>query len=162
VLGDEKLQDRLAESEPVTLLGITVHEVEFVPRLTTPEKPSSPVTVTVDVPVVPALTVMLVGLAVTAKPCTVKVTVAEWDREPLAPVTATVIFDDVPNVHDKVALPEPVTLVGETVHAVLFVVRVTTPAKLFSEVIVIVEVAAVPALTVKFVGLAEIVKSREV
>jgi hypothetical protein len=60
---EEKLQDRPAVPEPVTLLGLTVHEVVFVPRLTIPEKPSRPATVTVEVPVAPALTVMLVGLA---------------------------------------------------------------------------------------------------
>ena len=63
------------------------------------------------------------------------------------------------NVHDSVALPEPVTLVGDTVQDVLLVVRLTTPAKPFSAVIVIVEVPAVFALTVTVVGLAVIVKS---
>jgi hypothetical protein len=85
--------------------------------------------------------------------------VVGWDREPLAPVTPTVTSDAVVNVHDKVELPEPVTLVGESVHAVVFVVRLTRPAKPLSAFIVIVEVAAVPALTVKLVGLAEMVKS---
>jgi hypothetical protein len=82
--------------------------------------------------------------------------VAEWDREPLAPVTATVLTDAVANVHDNVALPEPVTLVGETEQAVLFVAKLTMPANPFTAVIVIVEVAAVPAFTVKVVGLADI------
>jgi len=77
------------------------------------------------------------------------VTVTECDRLPLVPA----------NVHDKVALPDPVTLVGDTVHDVLLVVRLTTPAKPLRAVIVIVEVPAVLALTVTLVGLAVIVKS---
>ena len=62
-------------------------------------------------------------------------------------------------MHDNVALPEPVTLVGEMVHDVLLVVKLTTPAKPFSAVTVIEEVPAEPALTVTLVGLAVIVKS---
>jgi len=62
-------------------------------------------------------------------------------------------------VHESVALPEPVTLVGATEHEVLLVVRLTTPANPFRPVTVIVEVPAVPALTVTEVGLAAIVKS---
>jgi hypothetical protein len=62
-------------------------------------------------------------------------------------------------VHESVALPEPVTLVGATEHDVLLVDRLTTPAKPFRPVTVIVEVPAVPAFTVTEVGLADIVKS---
>ena len=62
-------------------------------------------------------------------------------------------------MHDKVALPDPVTLVGDTVHEVLLVVRLTTPAKPLIAVTVIVEVPAEPAFTVTLVGLAVIVKS---
>ena len=62
-------------------------------------------------------------------------------------------------MHESVALPEPVTLVGATEHEVLLVVRLTTPANPFRPVTVIVEVPAVPALTVTEVGLAAIVKS---
>jgi len=62
-------------------------------------------------------------------------------------------------VHDSVALPEPVTLVGETVHDVLLVVKLTTPAKPLTAVIVIVDVPAVPAFTVTVVGVAVMVKS---
>ena len=75
------------------------------------------------------------------------------------PVTPTCTVGPDENVHERVALPEPVTLVGDTVHDVLFVVRLTTPAKPFSAVIVIADVPAVPALTVTVVGLAAIVKS---
>ena len=62
-------------------------------------------------------------------------------------------------MQDRVALPEPVTLVGETVHDVLLVVKLTTPAKPLIPAMVIVEVPAALALTVTEVGLAVIVKS---
>ncbi len=62
-------------------------------------------------------------------------------------------------MHDSVALPEPVTLVGETVHEVLLVARLTTPEKPFTAVTVIDDVPALPAITVTLVGLAAIVKS---
>ena len=62
-------------------------------------------------------------------------------------------------MHDRVALPEPVTLVGATEQDVLLVVRLTTPANPCRPVTAIVEVATVPALTVTEVGLAAIVKS---
>ncbi len=62
-------------------------------------------------------------------------------------------------MHDRVALPEPVTLVGATEHEVLLVVRLTTPANPLAPVIVIADVPALPALTVTVVGLAVIVKS---
>jgi hypothetical protein len=65
------LQERLAVPEPVTLVGLIAQEVLFVPRLTIPVKPFLPVTVMVEVPEAPTLTVTLVGLALTVKSCTV-------------------------------------------------------------------------------------------
>ena len=62
-------------------------------------------------------------------------------------------------MHDKVALPDPVTLVGDTVHEVLLVVRLTTPAKPFTAATDIEEVPALPAFTVTDDGVAVIVKS---
>jgi hypothetical protein len=62
-------------------------------------------------------------------------------------------------VHDRVALPEPVTLVGLAAHDVLFVARLTVPAKPFCGEIVTVEVPALPAFTLTEVGLTLIVKS---
>ena len=62
-------------------------------------------------------------------------------------------------VQDSVELPEPVTLVGLSVQAVLLLARLTIPANPLRPVTVIVELAAVPALTVTLVGLAAIVKS---
>jgi len=67
--------------------------------------------------------------------------------------------DAAANVHERVALPEPVTLVGATEHDVLLVVRLTMPANPLTLVTVIADVPALPALTVTVVGLAEMVKS---
>jgi len=64
-------------------------ETELV-SATVPVKPFTGATVMVDVAVAPATMVALVGLAVTVKSFTVTVTVTEWDREPLVPVTVTV------------------------------------------------------------------------
>ncbi len=154
------VHDSVALPEPVTLVGEMLHDVLFVVRLTTPVKPLTAVIVIVDVPAVPALTVTVVGVAVIVKFTMLYVTVTECDREPLVPVTKTCTVAPVVNVQDSVALPEPVTLVGDTVHdAVVLVTRLTTPAKPLRAVIVIVEVPAEPALTVTLVGLAVIVKS---
>ena len=62
-------------------------------------------------------------------------------------------------MQDRFELPEPVTVVGETLHEVLLVTRLTTPAKPFRPVTVTVEVLAVPARTVTDVGLPVTVKS---
>ena len=62
-------------------------------------------------------------------------------------------------VHDNVELPEPVTLVGESVHDVLLLVRLMTPAKPLTATMVIVDMPAVFTLTVTLDGLALIVKS---
>ena len=75
------------------------------------------------------------------------------------PVTPTCTVPAVANVHDSVELPEPVTLVGESEHDVLFVVRATTPAKPFNPVTVTVEVAETPTVAETLAGLAVMVKS---
>jgi hypothetical protein len=59
-------------------------------RATVPVNPFTGATVIVEVMAVPAVVVNDVGLAVTVKSVTVTVTVAEWDRLPLVPVTVTV------------------------------------------------------------------------
>ena len=86
-------------------------------------------------------------------------TVTECDRLPLIPVTDTCLLPAVVNVHDRVELPDPVTLVGETLHDVLLVARPTTPAKPLTADIVMLDVPAAFTLTVTLVGLAAIVKS---
>ena len=63
-------------------------------------------------------------------------------------------------VHDRVEVPEPVTLLGVRVHTVVsLLARLTTPLKPFRPVTVIVELAGVCALVVTEVGLAVSVKS---
>jgi len=74
-------------------------------------------------------------------------------------VTPTWIVETAAKVHDKVALPEPVTLVGATEHEVLLVIRETTPPKPLRPVTVIAEVPAALTLTLTLVGLAAMVKS---
>ena len=75
------------------------------------------------------------------------------------PVIVTTTFDAVTNVHDSVALPESVTLVGDTVQAVLSAVRVTTPVNPLTAVTVTVEVPEAPAFVVRLFGLDVTVKS---
>ena len=75
------------------------------------------------------------------------------------PVIVTTTFEAVVNMHDKVALPEPVTLVGATLHAALSAERSTTPLKPLAAVTVMLAVPAEPVLTVRLVGLAATVKS---
>ena len=75
-------------------------------------------------------------------------------------MTETCFVPVVVKVHDNVELPEPVTLVGDTVQeAVVLVTRLTTPAKLFWPVMLIAEVPAALTLTLTLVGLAAMVKS---
>jgi hypothetical protein len=62
-------------------------------------------------------------------------------------------------VHESVEVPEPVTLVGERVHEVLLVVRLTIPANPLTAAMVIVEVPAALTFTLTLVGPAVMVKS---
>lgn len=81
-------------------------------------------------------------------------------REPLVPVTETCLVPVVVKVQDNVEPPDPVTLAGETLHdAVVFVTRLTTPAKPFRPVTVMLDVPAELTLTLTLVGVAAIVKS---
>jgi len=157
--GDEKVQESVELPEPATLLGVGLHEVLSVLRLTTPEKPFRAVTVTLDVPAEPAFTLTFVGLAAIAKSWIVYVTVTEWEREALVPVTDTWAVLAEAKVHERVALPDPVTLVGLAAQDVLSVAKLTIPAKPFCAEILIVDVPAFPALTVTVVGARLIVKS---
>lgn len=75
------------------LAGLSVHvrpvEGETVANNETvcSVNPLSEVTVIVEFPVAPGTIVTVVGLAETAKSSTLIVKDAEWDREPLMPVT---------------------------------------------------------------------------
>lgn len=153
------VHDSVALPEPATLVGATEQDVLLVVRLTIPAKPLSPVTVMFEVPAEFTLTLTPVGLTAMVKSWTTNVTVTEWDSDPLVLVTPTCTVEAEEKVHDSVELPEPLTLVGERVHDVLFVVRETDPANPFSPVTVIADVPAAPALTVTLEGLAVVVKS---
>jgi len=149
----------MALPEPVMLVGVIAQKVLLVARLTTPAKPLSDVMWIVEFETVPGSTVMLAGLAARAKSCTMYMASAEWDKLVLVPVTVTSTFPADAKVQDRVALPEPVTLVGLAVHEVLLVVKLTTLEKPLRAVIVIVDVPAEPARTVTEVGPAITVKS---
>ena len=90
--------------------------------------------------------------------------VAAWTREPLVPVMVTVNVLAVVELHDRVAVPEPVMLLGviapQVSPAGTVSVRLTTPLKPFNAVIVSVEVAEEPAGT-DAGDVAAIVKSRK-
>jgi hypothetical protein len=153
------VQDRVALPEPVTLVGLAVHAVLFVDKLTMPEKPFSGVIVTVEVPALPAFTVTVVGLALIVKSWIVKMIFAEWVRLALVPVTATGTFDAEVKEHERAELPEPEMLVGDRAHPVLLLVRSMMPEKPLSPATVMVEVRVEPALPGTVVGLAVIIKS---
>lgn len=73
----------------------------------------------------------------------------------LVPVTDTCFVPVEANVQDSVELPEPVTLVGAMLHDdVVLVARLTTPAKPFTDAIVIVAEPAAFTLTLRLFGLA--------
>ena len=57
----------MAIPEPETLFGAAEHEVLFVLRLTTPEKPFREVTAKLEVPAEPTFTLTLVGFPAMAK-----------------------------------------------------------------------------------------------
>jgi hypothetical protein len=61
------LQESVEDPDPLTLVGVRVHAVLLVAKLTTPLKPCRGVTVIAEVPSVPALTTTDVGLAVKVK-----------------------------------------------------------------------------------------------
>ncbi len=86
-----------------------------------------------------------------------------WDNELLVPDTVTVYVPALP-VHDRVEVPEPVTLVGVSVQVRpvdgdTVAVRLTTPLKLWRAATVIVDMPATPALVETVVGLAATAKS---
>ena len=90
-----------------------------------------------------------------------------WDRVPLVPATVAVKLPLLVAVQDRVALPEPVILVGVTAQVIpvvgdTVVVRLTTPPNPLTEVTVIVDIPAWSTLTATLVGLAERVKSTAV
>ena len=72
------VHDSVELPDVVTLVGLRVHAVLLLARLTVPVNPFSGAMVTVEVPADPALTITLVGLAVMVKSAAaVNVTVTE-------------------------------------------------------------------------------------
>jgi hypothetical protein len=136
-------------------------------RVTVPVKPLIGATVMVEVPDAPATIVTVVGLALTEKSATatLKVTVALCDKVPLVPMTVTVKVPGPDAVHDRVEVPDPVTLVGLRVHVSAVVVgeivsvRLTTPPNPLRAAMVMVELLVPPTFIVLLVGFAVIVKS---
>jgi hypothetical protein len=153
------LHERVEFPGLVTLVGLRLQEELFDVRLTVPAKPVTAPMMMVDVPVVLMLTLMLEGLAVIVKSWTAIVTFTERTREPLVPVTRTCLIPVELNVQVRVEAPEPVTLVGDRLHEVLLVVRLTWPLNPFTAVMEIVDVPCALMLTLTVVGLAVIVKS---
>jgi len=64
------VQDNIADPDPVTLAGVTEHEVLTTDKPTGLAKPFREATEIVDAPADPALTVTEAGLAVNAKSST--------------------------------------------------------------------------------------------
>lgn len=79
------------------------------------------------------------------------------------PVTVTVKVPLVVAVHDRIEVPDPVTLVGLGAHVIpprlIESVRLTVPVNPFTAVIVIVDVPPWLTFTATLVGLAAIAKS---
>jgi hypothetical protein len=152
------LQDTVAVPELVTLPGVIAPQTRpdgaVLVRVTIPEKALMAVIVIVELADRPTFNdagedaVMLKSAAA----ANVNVAVAVWTVEPLVPVIVTTNEPGVVDVHARVAVPDPVTLVGVMVPHVrpegTVSVRATVPVKPLSAVIVMVEVALAPALTV--------------
>src|SRR6266581_1712289 len=133
--------------------GVSVHVrpagATVLVRVTVPVKPLTGATVMVEVAATPTFTLALVGLAVTVKSgmATLNVTVMLWDSAAFVPVTVTTKLPLVVAVHERVEVPEPVTLVGVRVQVMpvaglLVDVKLTTPANPLTAVTVIAEVPA--------------------
>ena len=94
---------------------------------------------------------------------------AEWESEPLVPVTVTVNEPVTEPVHDRVEVPEVVVLYSETIAGLREQVRpvdgeivwdrATDPMKPLTPETVIVELPGLPTATLTVVGLAATVKS---
>lgn len=129
------VQDRVeVPVPPVMVAGVRVQAELLEVRPTLPVNPFRGEIVMVEVPGAPVSTVTAVGLATIEKSAgtaTVKVTVAVCERVPLVPVTVTTSVPAVANVHDRVEVPDPVTLVGFNEQTVLLAVRPTAPVKPF-------------------------------
>jgi hypothetical protein len=150
-------QDTVAVPEPVTLVGVMAPQVRpegtVSVSVTTPVNPFNAVIVIVEVAAEPVLTAAsdVAAIVKSGAAPKVNVAVAEWDREPLVPVILTLNAFWVVDVHESVAVPEPVTLVGVSAPQVspagTVSVRVTKPVNPFTAVTVMAEEAEEPAGT---------------
>ena len=157
-------QDIVEVPEAARLVGESVQESpvdgdDVDAKVTVPAKPLTPDIVTVEFPAIPTATLTVEGLTEMLKSWTMKVTVVGWDRDPLVPVTVTWTVEAAPKMHDSVALPELVTLVGERLHDVLLVLRFTTPAKPLLATILMLEIPEDPAFRVTELGAGVTIKS---
>ncbi len=135
-----------------------VEGIIAVDRATVPVKPFTLVAVRVEIPVTPELVMTLAGTGFMAKSWTTMVRGAEWTNERLVALTVTVYVAAEP-VHDnvEVTVVPSVTLVGVSVQLMPDVgtveeVSPTVPVNPLTAPMVIVTVAAVPALTVTLDG----------
>ena len=143
-----ELHETVAVPEPVTVPGVIAPQVNpagtVSVRVTTPPKPLSAVIVIVETAEDPALAAAGEDATI-VKSTKLKVAVAELVAEPLVPVIVTVKLDALAELHDRVAVPDPVTVPGVIAPHVSPAgtesVRVTTPEKPLFAVTVIVEVA---------------------
>ena len=141
------MQETVAVPDPVMLVGVIAPQVSpacgVSVKLTTPAKPLRAVTVIVEVAETPTLTAAGEEAAI-VKSTKLKVPVAEWVSVVLVPITVSAKLPAVVELQATVAVPEPVTLVGVMAPQVRpaggVSVKLTTPAKPFNAVIVIVEV----------------------
>ncbi len=126
-------------------------------------KPLRLVTVTVDVPVMPASRMMLEGLAAMVKSTTVTVIgLVLWESEPIFAVTVTLNVPSDAAFRVNTDSPDPLIeraprVASRPEDAV--VERTTVPAKPFRGETVMVEVPIAPAVSLRERGLAETVKS---
>jgi len=165
-----ELQETVAVPEPVTVPGAIAPQVNpagtVSVRVTTPENPFNAVIVIVDTADWPALTAAgeVATIVKSGGAPKVNVAVAEWTRDPLVPVTVREKTPVVGEEQDTVAVPEPVIVPGVIAPHVnpagTVSVNVTTPAKPFSAVMVMVDVAEDPAGT-DAGEVAAMVKSRK-
>jgi hypothetical protein len=128
---------------------------------TVPVKPFTAATVIVEAAETPELTAAG-EVAVTVKSVTVKVAVVEWESVPFAPIIVREYVPSVVELHDTVAVPEVVTLVGLMAPQVnpegTVSVNETFPVNPLTSAMVIVDVAEVPTITAAG-DVAAIVKS---
>jgi hypothetical protein len=151
-----ELQDTVAVPEPTMLLGVIMPQVRpagtVSVKLTVPVKPFRAVTVIVDIADEPALTAagLVAAIEKSAARLNVKVAVEVWVSDPLMPVIVTLSVAALAEEHEKVAVPEPVMLLGVIAPQVnpagTVSVNDTTPAKPFWAVTVIVDVIEAPTV----------------